>query len=643
MSDQLQDLIDQVQHVAKPAREASPIGDFSEEAIERRKRLIVEAGARIPFNPRGPNPKQSFRTVCCRLLLDPTDAVALDYIPVGLRFREKGDTFGKSALSRIFCQFRDDLPDDTHTQILDEVTTYEGWLTGGTENHIAMRRTAAFLFAEAYPEATFAHGLKGRELADECLRYFREYGQLLYRNSMVEFLSPIYHACHTAAWLNVYDFAESPEAKQCARAILDWMFADLAVNSHHGVVIPPAARAKGLMTDSYQLSTLRSNTQWTAWLYWGAGNVDATPEAIAATDTWHQSPLALHAVSSYVPETVIRRLGAKEIDSPYSLLQGRANREVMEPPSVNAYGKTEIAGKRAPDPRYVTRSVYVNRDYAIGAGTRAADIHEPTVRHAHTFGIIWKDRAPRNWMFFVHPYWYVNRPSDETGEPLGTDDWSGTSPFLQMVHWQNAAVLLANLPEDDPYHGQAVGNNPKWISDRPQKLIQRLCAYVPDTIDESVERGGNVFVRSGDVYVGMRPVGGQLVWEDCGRTGYRRLALEGEMVAVAVEIGDLEEYGSLDSFVDRVSGCDLDTREWSAKQRVVYTTSRGDRLDIEYDEAGWRPVASVNDVPLDYATWPTCESPYLTCRDGVMCVNDGREGFEVDWSDTNPHYRSTRL
>lgn len=637
MTEAFRGLVDSVR--APDAGDGFPaIGDASDAAVARRKAIAAEAGAQISFDPRGRNPKQSFRVVACRLLGDPTDRVALDYIPLGARFREKGDTFGKSALSRIFCQFGDALPEETREGILEEVTTYEGWLSGGTENHIAMRRTAGYLFGEAFPDADFAHGLKGADLASLCLDYAKAYGRQLYQSSMVEFLSPIYHACHTAAWLNLWEFAKDPAARLCARAILDWMFADLAANTHHGIIIPPAARAKGLMTDSYQLSTLRSNSQWTAWLYWGAGNVDESVEALAGVDTWKQSPLSLHAVSDYVPDPVIRNLGAKAGVRPYRLLQARANREMIEPSAFNPYGLPPRPGRNAPNARYVTRSVYVNEDYAIGAGARVADIDEPTVRHAHTFGIVWKDRSPRNWLFCVHPYWYVNRPDDATGKPLGVEDWSGTSPFLQAVHWENAAVLLLDLPASDPYHGQAVGSNPKWISHRPSALTRRFHVYVPETVEEDRQARAGTFLRFGEVYVGLRSIGGEWWWDACGRDGYRRLAIEGDTIGAAVEVGAAGEYGAFDDFIRRVSEADLNTQELARGKRVHYRSTRGHGLEIRHNPSDWRPHASVNGATLEYDEWPICESPYLACRDGVMDVNDGRDGFRVDWRGDLPEY-----
>lgn len=623
--------------VLEKAEDVALANKVSDEAVARRKDLVVSAGVRsVAFDPTSRNPKQGFRVVLARLCEDQKDEMALNYVPVGLGFREKGDTFGKSTLSRIFCQFGDLLSEETRQKLFEEVTTYEGFLGGGTENHIAMRRTAGFLFGERFPDAMFYHGLTGRELAEECLQYMIKYGQTLFRNSMVEYLSPVYHAVHTATWLNIVEFAQDPRAQLCGRAILDWMLADLAVNSHHGIIIPPSTRGKDLVKEEPMVSHCRPNTQWTGWLYWGAGTMPESLAALESSADWKKSPLVLHAVSDYLPEPVIRNLGAKRLAMPYALVQARANREVVGLSHINKYDLIKPVDRNAPNARYNVRSVYVNRDYALGAGARVEDIDEPTVRHAHSFAVIWKDVLPHNWLFFTHPYWYTNR--ERKGRLLEEEDWSGTSPFFQMVHWENAAVLLFHLPEDDPYVGQAEGNNPKWTSARPKKLIQRAHAYVPETMDEMVTTKDSVFLRAGDVYVGIRPVGGRIFWEEGEHQGYRRLVMAGDLVGAAVEVGDRAEYESFSKFQIRVSAAKLDVGALRSGKRVRYCSTRDHRLDICFNVNDWRPIASVNDVPLDFDRWPTCESPYLTCRDGVMDVNDGVSGFRVNWQGELPEY-----
>ncbi|MDP6040925.1 MAG: hypothetical protein QGG64_20415, partial [Candidatus Latescibacteria bacterium] len=385
------------------------------------------------------------------------------------------------------------------------------------------------------------------------------------------------------------------------------------------------------------LSTLRPNTQWTGWLYWDAGNGPQSQEELENAPDWKGGPLALHCLSDYIPEPVIRNLGAKRIATPYALVQSRANREIISLSHTNTYGMSKPVDRNPPNSRYVTRSVYVHRHYAMGAGARIEDILEPTLRHAHSFSVIWRDTSPYNWLFFVHPYWYTNR--QQNGKPLQEEDWSGTSPCFQMVHWENAAVLLFDIPENDPYAGQAEGNNPKWTSNRPGKLIQRAHAYVPETMDETVTTDQGIFLRSGEVYIGIRPIGGRAFWEESDYQSYRRVVIEGDFVGAAVEVGDRAEYESFSRFQEKVSATELDTNNLRTEKRVQYHTTRGHHLDIRHNPDDWRPIASVNNIALDFDQWPTCESPYLTCRDGVMDVNDGTSGFKVNWKNDLPEYK----
>ena len=652
-ADTFDGLVDAVVGLRRPQMPASDEDaklavKVSDGAIARRKALVVQAGTKgAGFQPSAPDPKHQFPVVLCRLCVDPQDASALDYIPLGMRFRDQGDTFGKSSLSRVFCQFGDRFPEETKRLLFDEVTGYEGFLGGGTENHVTMRRTAGFLFGERFVDAAFHHGLTGSELAEECLNYMKSYGRAVYRNSMVEYLSPVYHAVHTAAWLNVAEFANDPRARLCARAILDWMLADLAANSHHGIVLPPLQRESGLVTGNTMLSRARTHTQWTAWLYWGAGTMPETAEAFESPDYWIEKPYGmcamLHAVSGYTPHPVIRNLGAKRLATPYMLWQSRGNWEVIEPTQINRYGKTSAAHRNAPNPRYNMRSVYVDRHYAVSAGYRHADIMDPIVRHAISFAVVWRSAFPRNWLMVSHPYWYTARKRDDSDGLLGEDDWAGVSPFCQMVHWENAAVLLFDLPATDPYEGKAGKGAPVFWSERTREVVQKIHLYVPETIEETVDTEKGVFLRAGDVYIGIRPIGGRACWEKGGHVGYKRLVIAGRLVGAAVEVGDSAEFGSFARFQEKVASTLLDESALTAGKRVRYRSTRGHLLDIRHNPDNWLPIASVNNVPLDFDRWPTCESPYLTCRDGIMDVNDGREGFTVDWQGELPEYTYYRL
>ncbi len=619
--------------------EAELAHDVSDEAIEHRKRLVIEAGAaEEDVNWKARNGKHTFDKAVCRLKLDPDDEIAWDYVPIGMTFRGQGDTFGRSELSRIVRQFEEHIPEELREPLREEVVTYPGYLGGGTENHVVMRRTAGFLMGEMYPQATFHHDLTGEQLAGICLQYMRDYGHAIYDTSMVEYLSPIYHAVNTAAWLNVTELADSAEARITARAVLDWMLLDYAINHAHGIIMPPVQRDKGQLSNTSQLSHCRQGSQWTGWLYWGGGTTPQHEERFVQDayvphrigGTWAR----LHAVSDWNPHRVIRNIGAKRLPLPYMLWQSRGDWPCIEWSHVNDYGKQHTREAEC-NPRYQMRSVYVARNYAIGAGYYTEALEDPILRNNTPFAISWRTDDEVNMLRVAHPYWYTARPHDDTGEPLGRDDWTGYSPFMRMVHWENAVIVLFDIPETDPFVGDVPDTgSDRFFSRRQTQLIQEAHVYVPDTIDERVDRAGIIFLREGEVYVAVRPLVKGWRWEQPVWEGWHRLVLPGEVTGAAIEVGDAEEFGSFEGFRQQVLAAQAGLDDGVAN----YRSTRGHELTVAFADGTWLPDATVNGVALDFERWPTCESPYLTVRDRVLDANDGREGFTIDFTGDLPEY-----
>jgi hypothetical protein len=643
------DFDDLVRRVATPAEGAqlAPETDValaakvSDEAVASRKGLVIRHGAGLEAR-KVRSAKHQLDLVMCRLLLGQDDEVARQMMARWITYRGQDDDFPKSSLARMFHQFRDWFDPELVETVRREMTTYDGHFRGGTENHATMHRTIGYLFGMAFPQETFVHDLTGAQVAEVCRKYMRDYGQAIYRTSMVEYLSPTYHGVNSAPWLNVVEFAADEQARIMARAILDYMMADYALNYHLGLMIPPLQRAKGLMTRSYQLSHARAGSQWLGWLYWGGGNTPEDWEQFAGEQfaphpiygTWAR----LHALSGWTPHPVIRNLGIKRVATPYMVWQARGNWPCIEHSHLNEYGKTRPAHDWEPDPRYHLRSLYVDRDYALGAGYFRENIMDPIVRHTRPFMVAWRSHKPINWLRFAHPYWYTARKREDSDQPLGREDWIGYSPFLRMVHWENAAVLLCDIPERDPYEGQAGKGSPVWLSERTAGNVQEAHLYVPADIEESVETAAGFFLREGEVYVAIRPLVSGARWEECIWEGFRRLVLPGALTGAAIEVGDAREFGSFQAFQQRVAGTELDLSRLEAEGRVVYHTTRAHTLDLRHAGEGWLPEAQINGVRLDFDRWPTCESPYVTCRDQVLDVNDGRQGFTVDWRGDLPEY-----
>ncbi|MDA0349082.1 MAG: EF-hand domain-containing protein [Verrucomicrobia bacterium] len=632
----------------------------SEEAVDYRKRVLIHSGAE-EFQPKG-GPKHTNPLILCRLLLDPTDKEALAYLPVGIPERSNGDHFGKSSLSRIWCQFGSLLSPQVKADLLADVTAYENFFGGGTENHIAMRRTTGYLFGESFPDAIFHGGKTGREIVAEATDYMRTYGRAVYAHSMSEFLSTTYQSVNTAPWLNVVDFSKDDSARLMARAILDWMLVDLALNYNHGILTPPAVRENGFIEDHYQLAYPRTQTSWTAWLYFGGGlipGIDKNTDA-AFSDTKYK-PLQpygmagiLHAVSPFVPDPVIRNLGTKRLKTPFMTWQSRAASasELVRPGSAND-------SKSTFDPRL--RSTYTHKNYSMGTGYFGEHV---SMSLALAFAVSYKSKDEHNYVLAQHPYWYTDaikgqEPEADRGQQRGQgtsrpqfdldEDWMGVSPFCQSVHWENAVVQLYDIPTKDPYTNADWKTGGHMQSARLSNPVQSVFLYVPEAIDERIQLGNVFFFREGEgeneVYIAVRPLRAGATWTQTLKKGYVRLELpaEANLTGFALEMGDRAEFGSFQEFQKRITDCELDTSRLDDHKEVTYTSTRGDKLHIQHQSVpnrynDWLPNSSINGATLDFAEWPICESPYVKSRDRVLDVNDGHAGFTIDWSGDLPEY-----
>ena len=156
-----------------------------------------------------------------------------------------------------------------------------------TENLRAMRETSVYLMAE--------------ETGNEATRLIykqrlQRYVSTLLDIGMGEWDSPTYHGHTTAAYLNLYDFAQAPEVKQLAQDALDWLYRSAALKYWRGRWSGPSKRNYGDGAARF------------FWLYFG----DAPPPEKIERD-W------IYAITSdYAPpdETVAiaRRQFAKPIE-----------------------------------------------------------------------------------------------------------------------------------------------------------------------------------------------------------------------------------------------------------------------------------------------------------------------------------------
>ncbi|MEO1094398.1 MAG: hypothetical protein AAFX01_05815 [Cyanobacteria bacterium J06638_28] len=169
-----------------------------------------------------------------------------------------------------------------------------------TDNLRAMRETALYLMAEE----------TGNEATRQIYQaYLERYVATLLDIGMGEWDSPKYHGHTTAAYLNLYDFAQDPEVKQLAESALDWLFFSAALKYWRGTWMAPAKRTHGEGAARF------------FWLYFG----QALPPEKREND-W------IHALmSDYRPPQTVLQLARREFTEPIEVRRTHPHYENWKP------------------------------------------------------------------------------------------------------------------------------------------------------------------------------------------------------------------------------------------------------------------------------------------------------------------------
>ena len=169
-----------------------------------------------------------------------------------------------------------------------------------TDNLRAMRETSVYLMAEE----------TGNEATRQIYQaHLERYVSTLLDIGMGEWDSPTYHGHTTAAYLNLYDFAQDPDVKQLAQDGLDWLFFSAALKYWRGHWTAPAKRLNGGGSERF------------FWLYFG----QATPPEEAEKD-W------IHALATaYQPPASVLRLAQRDFPKPVEIRRTHPHYENWKP------------------------------------------------------------------------------------------------------------------------------------------------------------------------------------------------------------------------------------------------------------------------------------------------------------------------
>ncbi|MCC5848910.1 MAG: hypothetical protein JJU29_12555 [Verrucomicrobia bacterium] len=487
------------------------------------------------------------------------------------------------------------LTDEKITELAERAAGYTAYHSGGgTENHVTQWRTQL----PVLPHYLEGNGMIGRRSKEQVTRdgreWLREYVKGIFAAGNGEWDSSTYIMFTMNGLMNIYDFSPDEEARLIAKAGLDWFSTAYALKYRDGIFAAPQQR--GFAHQPH--GTIADQTGF----IWFGSNAPITP---ADTRGWRYTSHA--ATSGYRPNGVIVNLARKAL-----------------PELPATFHNTK--------PNY----------WGTGGSHRASVYHETVhLGESFTLSSLWNGHggqisrmsvivdSPDGGVAFSggHP-----RQSDHNGNIRGTGFGDGTGRYTQTAQAGATLISLSRAPEDEE-HTYAYFRVPLDVEIKP--VAEELGADTPWW-----------FTGAGRTLVAVLPIGDgepELIREGEGNREVQYLKIPGRTAGFVLKV--LEDVDPAQA-ADALLRSTLDTSNLDENLEVVFTDADGDRLLMRFnpnpngDMHGNRAAhAEINGEEVTFGTRPVYDGPYVHQADGVLTVNDGREGFVIDFTGDLPVYK----
>lgn len=538
------------------------------------------------------------------------------------------------------------------------------WAGGGTENHHIMALCNGYLLAQKfptglwYPGGTWTAKVTSAELMTMNKEELRKQGQLQYERSFYEALSPTYLAIHIVPLLNLFDFAIDEEVKSIAEAMLYHILARLSVNSYEGYILDPYNRFYNSCFTNGGIGPGADDGNKTPgvlfnWLYWN--QFIPTEERFVSPNAFNDNLYMVYAaLSGFRPPVEL-----EHIANIYT--SGKAHWvKTSEPQSrtVEPYVNGDPWS-----PGAYRRRVWRDKEFAMSS---AVGYHIPNGFYnasGSKFGIAYRTADRLNYIQAGHPYFNSNATD--------LSWWQGPdSPFMQVAHHQNTAIVMFNIPSADPWPNEGREDLRQPRQNHVNSLRKECAVRYPLSMDEAVTVNNPdettwYFLREGETYIGIRtltPAGTPQEYAGSWRSLFAVPSDHGgrSQSGFIIEIGNSKTVGgrfdSFDAF-QTVLTQQQPTVVWGSgttpSLTVEYTNAENVTLKTEYDynldsdgefKVHMFPGVWVNGNPDLSDPWPDIDArtaggqPLVTMVNKVLTITDPANGtgMSIDWNGNLP-------
>ena len=443
-----------------------------------------------------------------RLMLDPDDAMARRYLNDD-RAPTQHYHFAVLNWARLLPLFADVLEPETIATFRNQAARTDAYRTGpGTENHKLMWRGAGLVLPDHIPEVERFAGLPVAEAKAAFKTWLQGYVRDIFLHGMGEWESATYHMFCVHSIINAYDFAEDPEVRLLAAALLEYYVGAYALKYTDGILSGPSQRGMASRP-------MGSISDQSGWLWWGA------TQPVTSRDARNWRYAIVPATSSWRPSPVLTAIATRDLPAlPVTVRAGKSN-----------YWYGQGITPRANDRQ---ETLYIASRYTLGSLWSGYDVHGQTVRWQFTAA--GSEREPGAVTITGgHPW------DGRTGDGLGK--------YEQTAQVDGSFVLLASIPtaedlvapataaferalvdgeitrnlEPDPEAGghptvvltraevrpeERASWIERWVSAEAARCPAMVYLDLPEE-QAPVQHAGWYLWRIRDAFVAVRPLGGQ--------------------------------------------------------------------------------------------------------------------------------------
>ena len=484
------------------------------------------------------------------------------------------------------------LTEEKQQELAQRAAAYTAYHSGGgTENHVTQWRTQL----PVLPHYLVGNGSIGRRSKDDVLNvgkeWLRGYVRGIFAAGNGEWDSSTYIIYTMNGLMNIYDFSPDEEVRLMAKAGLDWFATAYALKYRDGIFAAPQQRG-------FAARPHASNTDQTGYLWFGS-NAEITPRD---TRGWRYT---LHAITSaYRPNRVIVDLAQKNLPGLPATFHNT---------KPNYWGTSGT-----PRPSLHHETVHLGETYTLSS---LWNLHGGQISRMSL--II---DSPNGGVAFSggHP-----RRSDHEGTKTGIGFADGTGRFTQTAQYKDALISLSHAPEGEEH--------------------QYAYFRMEEGYDLSpTEIGGQTWwtIRVADTFVGVLPITDgepEITTHGEGRRQARFLRIPGRTAGFVLQVLENMDDDEATAALERAA---LDTGNLAENLELAYTTPAGDTVRMRFnpdpngDRHGHRAAhTEINGERFELGQRPVFDGPFVHQADGVLRVNNGREGFEIDFTGDLPVYR----